>query len=120
MKEHNFTPEQSEQILNAVHLAVSCKLNAYCFARFVNETTIDKIQASMEREGNDTPTDINITPDHLDEVLFNTRLVSDLFFKIGDAISDISQNNNNINNPNLNQKNVSDKNINEEINYGLN
>ena len=80
MKEHNFTPEQSEQILNAVHELQSWDGNFVCYMKYLNDLFTNRIDDSIiEDEGKK---EINITPNYLAEISFKHRQLSDFFFDV--------------------------------------
>lgn len=86
MTKHNFTPAQSETILNALAELLEDGGNAYQQAKRVNDMSNQIISNSIV----DTPggeLEITLTGKYADKLLANTGSLSNFFFEVGDAIS---------------------------------
>jgi len=86
MTKHNFTPEQSETILNSLADLLESDLNAYSHARRINDMGRQIISHSIEVDESGC-FDINMAGKYADEILTQTGHLSDFFFSVGDVIS---------------------------------
>ena len=90
MKKHEFTPEQSENILNVVSDFLSCEGSAYALARHLNEmqnkillNSIVEVEDPGKGEDEEI---INIAPGYMGLVVYRNMLLNDLLFGIEDAV----------------------------------
>jgi len=110
MKEYNFTPEQSEMILNTVNETVNWYGNTYVLAKNLHNLCTQYIQSNIKKEETAQEieeTVLHLTPLRVSDILSTTEMVTNLLYKIQEALE-------------CQPKNVSDKNINTKENYGLN
>lgn len=87
MKTHNFTPKQSEKILNLVDVLLSRDDHFYPFAKHVNELFTDKIGSTGETN-NPTVEVIVLTPGYISELTSFNMFLSDFFFSLEDILTE--------------------------------
>ncbi len=89
MKEHNFTPEQSEMILNAVNETANWYGNTYVLAKNLHNLCTQYIQSNIEEEETAQETEetvLHLTPLHVSDTLFTTEMITNLLYKIQEAL----------------------------------
>lgn len=82
MAKHDFTPVQSEQILDALAELIGTNFNAYSQARTINELCSQSLLSAID---NDEQV-FDITPTALLWTVQGVRDLSEFFFKVGDIL----------------------------------
>jgi hypothetical protein len=85
MKEHNFTPEQSELILNAVYNLVDWYGSVTPYLKHLNDQFIDQLDSLVDEEYKGER-EILITGEGLLDLSFHHRMLSDFFFRVDEII----------------------------------
>ena len=85
MTKHNFTPAQSETILNALSVLLDSNINTYAHARRISELSLQVISNSIEVDESGC-FDLNMPCKYLDELITNTKNLSDFFYSVGDVL----------------------------------
>lgn len=86
MLKHNFTPEQSETILDNLAELLGADINAYQLAKHITDATRQIISNSIEVDKSGR-FDFNMPGKYADALLTKTGYLSDFFFAVGDVLS---------------------------------
>jgi hypothetical protein len=100
MKEHNFTPEQSEDILNAVYNLIDWDDSVTPYLKYLNDQFIDQLDSLVDSdENNEGEREILITGKGFLDLSFRHRMLSDFFFRIDEIIESKTTLNSKLTNP---------------------
>jgi len=85
MKKHNFTPIQSECILNAISKLIESNFNAYSFAWSINDTLSLALLGSVESLSSGKR-EIGLSADSFERIVSTNQCLSDFFFEVGEIL----------------------------------
>lgn len=92
MSKHDFTPEQSEIILDAVAILFDENLssNVCGLVKHLNDLLSSRITSAIDYTGNTESAEFRLSPIYLDEILTNHDILTDLLFRFQEAKDDPS------------------------------
>ena len=82
MKKHNFTPEQSEAILNAVYSLKGNYANTYSYTQVINYLCESYIQNSFDEVNGE----FLLKKEYFSKLMYDTNSLCDFFCNIEDAL----------------------------------
>lgn len=88
MSKRDFTPEQSEIILEAVKIFLLNEGNAYVYVKHLNDLLHAHIQNNIEYNADTSDGRIALNPLYLSEILLKNETLTDLLFDIQDAVNE--------------------------------